>query len=162
MSPVCRICFETSPVLIKPCKCSGTAAYVHEQCLLTWCATAQPRTLPLALMRTRDSSQLREKCEICNTRWKFRHKNRYAECVCVVFGITTLVVLELWIVGVMLYLCIEAMRVSWDIASSLFVVTMLCVGVLLVAYLLGMTVYYGAVYLSTRRRRIVGVANYSN
>ena len=31
----CRICLDEGD-LISPCLCTGTAAYVHEECLLKW------------------------------------------------------------------------------------------------------------------------------
>lgn len=34
----CRICFESENegILIKPCNCKGTIAYVHRTCLNNW------------------------------------------------------------------------------------------------------------------------------
>ena len=32
----CRICYEESKPLITLCECSGTIAYVHEDCILDW------------------------------------------------------------------------------------------------------------------------------
>ena len=32
----CRICLEESDNLIKPCKCSGTQNYVHQECIEKW------------------------------------------------------------------------------------------------------------------------------
>ena len=47
--PVCRICLEHgSELLVSPCKCDGSAKYIHETCLLTW------------FHKTR-----RKRCEIC-------------------------------------------------------------------------------------------------
>lgn len=51
--PICRICLEADGYedfgsLISPCKCSGTAAYVHRKCLDAWraeCVTRNPDIL---------------------------------------------------------------------------------------------------------------------
>ena len=37
----CRICYETTPPLLQPCKCKGTIGYVHEACVIRW-LVAQP------------------------------------------------------------------------------------------------------------------------
>lgn len=34
--PTCRICFGTEEPFIRPCSCSGTMQYVHEDCLNEW------------------------------------------------------------------------------------------------------------------------------
>ena len=47
--PVCRVCFEHgAEPLYSPCKCDGSAKYIHERCMLTW------------FHKTR-----RKSCEIC-------------------------------------------------------------------------------------------------
>ena len=47
--PVCRVCFEYgAEPLYSPCKCDGSAKYIHEKCMLTW------------FHKTR-----RKSCEIC-------------------------------------------------------------------------------------------------
>ena len=32
----CRICYELARPLISVCSCSGSIAYVHEDCILDW------------------------------------------------------------------------------------------------------------------------------
>ncbi|RWS21969.1 uncharacterized protein B4U80_14906 [Leptotrombidium deliense] len=34
--PKCRICFESNSDLIQPCKCTGSSANVHYECLAQW------------------------------------------------------------------------------------------------------------------------------
>lgn len=47
----CRICLEDTGVLISPCACKGSTAYVHQTCLDTWVHTdSTPKT----------------QCEICH------------------------------------------------------------------------------------------------
>lgn len=36
IAPGCRICLSTEPILIQPCKCSGTLSYTHLACLQAW------------------------------------------------------------------------------------------------------------------------------
>lgn len=49
----CRICLEEGD-LIQPCNCSGTAAYVHEECLIKWFRVSK-----------------RTDCEICKFEYEF-------------------------------------------------------------------------------------------
>lgn len=56
----CRICLEAEENLekfIRPCKCSGSVKYVHEECLKTWLVSLG-----------KDIYQ--SKCEICSTKYK--------------------------------------------------------------------------------------------
>eukprot|EP00760_Papus_ankaliazontas_P008621 PhM_4_TR13898/c0_g1_i1/m.5447 len=46
----CRVCRESSGKLMRPCRCSGSIAFVHEACLLRWVSTKQEL-----------------KCELCST-----------------------------------------------------------------------------------------------
>lgn len=58
---VCRICFEDeseSRNLIVPCKCRGTAKYIHEECLNYW-IIEQIR------------SNVETKCEVCIYKFQF-------------------------------------------------------------------------------------------
>jgi hypothetical protein len=41
MEAVCRICLESSSGMISPCRCSGTQAFVHLECLQTWVDTTE-------------------------------------------------------------------------------------------------------------------------
>ncbi|KAG7664918.1 uncharacterized protein J8A68_001556 [[Candida] subhashii] len=56
----CRICRgEATPSqpLYHPCKCRGSIKYIHQDCLLEW---------------LKHSNKSTEKCDICNTPYKFR------------------------------------------------------------------------------------------
>lgn len=67
LNPICRICLESEPQnkLINPCKCSGTAEYVHRNCLSRW-------------LKSR-SRRKQMKCEICNSKYVFHYNNRKEE-----------------------------------------------------------------------------------
>ena len=63
----CRICLETSEVgtsLFSPCKCTGTAQYVHEECLARWMK-----------MKKRKGGD-HEECEVCHSSIDFEEKVR--------------------------------------------------------------------------------------
>lgn len=34
--PQCRFCYEKHGPLISPCKCSGSMAYIHKDCIMRW------------------------------------------------------------------------------------------------------------------------------
>lgn len=56
----CRICrMEGTPLepLYHPCKCRGSIKYIHQDCLMEW---------------LKHSNQSSEKCDICNTSYKFK------------------------------------------------------------------------------------------
>lgn len=56
----CRICrMEGTPLepLYHPCKCRGSIKYIHQDCLMEW---------------LKHSNQSSEKCDICNTPYKFK------------------------------------------------------------------------------------------
>ena len=54
----CRICYEqNSKNLISPCLCSGTAEFIHEECLKSW-------------IKSQDKSIDNPKCEICGYSYK--------------------------------------------------------------------------------------------
>ena len=56
-APCCRICrceAEQDRPLLWPCKCSGTIAFVHQDCLLAWLSVKKA-----------------EKCELCNHAFSF-------------------------------------------------------------------------------------------
>lgn len=50
----CRICFDddAQQPLFQPCKCTGSIAHVHQDCLFTWIETKRSRT---------------PRCELCKT-----------------------------------------------------------------------------------------------
>lgn len=60
----CRICLEDDD-LISPCKCSGTAAYVHEECLVKWMNVSG-----------------RSDCEICKHEYVFEEVEERQCVVC--------------------------------------------------------------------------------
>lgn len=56
----CRICrgeATASQPLLHPCKCRGSIKYIHEECLFEW---------------LKHSNKSTEKCDICNTPYKFK------------------------------------------------------------------------------------------
>mmetsp|Transcript_18064 Transcript_18064/g.30919 ORF Transcript_18064/g.30919 Transcript_18064/m.30919 type:complete len:293 (+) Transcript_18064:217-1095(+) len=59
--PMCRLCWGGSSdgILLSPCACAGSAAFIHVHCLADWLATLQK------------SGQQRkaETCEICKALW---------------------------------------------------------------------------------------------
>jgi hypothetical protein len=60
----CRICLEDGD-LISPCNCTGTAAYVHEECLVKWLNTSG-----------------RSDCEICKYEYVFEQVEQRKCVVC--------------------------------------------------------------------------------
>ena len=52
----CRICLEDTGVLISPCACRGSSAYVHSDCLEKW---------------THIDGDIRTKCEICKNEYHY-------------------------------------------------------------------------------------------
>jgi E3 ubiquitin-protein ligase DOA10 len=62
MLPQCRICYEGEENLISPCKCSGTSAFVHRECLEKW-----RKTLPMVI----HNNQRDVRCEMCHTFYQF-------------------------------------------------------------------------------------------
>lgn len=77
---ICRICFGSesteSNELIRPCKCSGSMAFIHLQCLKSWVDC---------------KSQSKPECEICKTPfrietisknvWSIRHFAHSSACL---------------------------------------------------------------------------------
>ena len=59
ISNPCRICFENTPPLIHPCKCSGSSKYVHLVCLKTW-------------ISSQHSNPKGSQCEVCRTKYKMK------------------------------------------------------------------------------------------
>jgi len=64
----CRICFDDNAQkpLFQPCKCTGTIAHIHQDCLFTWIETKRSRTPSCELCKTPYSityNRPREACE---------------------------------------------------------------------------------------------------
>lgn len=84
---VCRICLDESPTpdeMIAPCLCSGTAMYVHEECLNHW-REASPN--PLALT----------KCLICKTNYNLKTPPKHKLhnfCVGIEYNFVTIYILQ--------------------------------------------------------------------
>lgn len=59
----CRICFQNGVErdFIKPCLCTGTMAYVHQECLALW---------------RQSSTQAFFRCEQCHSEYKFKCKSK--------------------------------------------------------------------------------------
>lgn len=64
-SPCCRICQSTEQIrsMIRPCKCSGSLAYVHIDCLNQWRTT---------------SVSARTTCSICNFTYQTKPKPAFS------------------------------------------------------------------------------------
>lgn len=60
----CRICLDEGD-LIQPCNCTGTTAYVHEECLIKWLAISN-----------------RTDCEICKFEYEFEEKEEEVRVYC--------------------------------------------------------------------------------
>ena len=92
---LCRICYDETLPLITPCACKGTAAYVHEQCMLRWCSISP--------------GEYRAHCEVCETELKYRwtvEKSVFRNpCALVLLG--CLLAAEFWIGCTMLSLVVH-------------------------------------------------------
>lgn len=60
----CRICYEEAKPLITLCECSGTIAFVHEECILDWITKK---------MEVSDTVEI-PRCEICRATYSARLK----------------------------------------------------------------------------------------
>ncbi|KAF6201652.1 hypothetical protein GE061_004045 [Apolygus lucorum] len=58
--PICRICHGRHGTLVKPCRCRGTLAYVHVECLQVWLTEKEVNF-----------------CELCNYTFKVIHVPEY-------------------------------------------------------------------------------------
>lgn len=56
--PSCRICKDEEGPFIRPCRCSGSAAYVHPECLQKWVETKTQST-------EGEEGELQLTCEVC-------------------------------------------------------------------------------------------------
>ena len=65
----CRICLEEDN-LIQPCNCTGTSAYVHEECLVKW-LTMSERTDCEICQYEYDIVELDESRHVCCPKWSF-------------------------------------------------------------------------------------------
>lgn len=70
--PECRICFDNDEKLISPCKCTGTAAYVHENCLQKW------RT------ECKNNPDKYNKCDLCKENYSI-HRSKPKEYCFITF-----------------------------------------------------------------------------
>jgi hypothetical protein len=57
MAALCRICHEEEGVLRRPCRCRGSVAAVHEECLKAWIR----------------GGEARDHCELCGVGYLFQH-----------------------------------------------------------------------------------------
>lgn len=63
-SSVCRICFQSDEaLLVQPCDCRGSLAYVHEECIKNWILMKFPNVFE-------------SRCEICRKRFEIEGKTR--------------------------------------------------------------------------------------
>lgn len=65
----CRICLEEGD-LIQPCNCTGTTAYVHEECLLKWLTTSNRSDCEICKYEY-EYIDVEEKVKGCCPRWAF-------------------------------------------------------------------------------------------
>ena len=63
----CRICLDEGD-LIQPCNCTGTTAYVHEECLMKWLNISDRRDCEICKFDKNHKSGGRNKVS-CS--WKF-------------------------------------------------------------------------------------------
>ena len=64
MTDTCRICLEGGD-LISPCNCSGTSAFVHEECLVRWLRTSKRTNCEICLYEYEIVEVRRKKCRCC-------------------------------------------------------------------------------------------------
>jgi E3 ubiquitin-protein ligase MARCH1/8 len=60
---ICRVCLEPefdNNVLIAPCRCIGSAKYIHEECLKTW-------------LLSLDEDIANTYCEICSEKFSMKY-----------------------------------------------------------------------------------------
>ena len=65
----CRICLEEGD-LIQPCNCTGTAAYVHEKCLMKWLNTSNRSDCEICKYEY-EYVDVEEEVKVCCPRWTF-------------------------------------------------------------------------------------------
>ena len=75
----CRICLEEGD-LIQPCNCSGTAAYVHKECLVKWLNTSG-RTDCEICKYTYELLEVEEEVETSYTQWRLTDEDNTASAV---------------------------------------------------------------------------------
>lgn len=104
-TPSCRYCLsEDANDFISPCKCDGTAKYVHKNCLKKWLDQKNEQiVLPGAF------SQFVFQCEVCHTAYKFK-ENRlettfklWLEIAIYMVGITAFLTLSYICLGISIY-----------------------------------------------------------
>ena len=119
----CRICLEEEGIMIQPCNCKGTAANVHEECLLRWLSVSNKTT-----------------CEICNFEYVFEEKVERVGSRCnpkcafaddtstqrlvIVFGILLCLITEME--GVAFPDMLSAAYISTNLVIFMFVVLSYC------------------------------------
>ncbi|EDO43593.1 predicted protein [Nematostella vectensis] len=87
---ICRICHggPTTEMLIAPCRCCGSAKYVHQSCLLMWFDRKQDKTCELCLYKV----EMKPKGLKPPTKWKL--PNRSCDFVAVLFSLFCLVLIS--------------------------------------------------------------------
>lgn len=68
--PKCRICWEEERPKISPCSCSGSMAYIHEECLKLWISKSIERGSQSAVSKENGYSSIN--CELCKTEIVFK------------------------------------------------------------------------------------------
>ena len=60
----CRICLDDGD-LISPCRCTGTAAFVHEKCLVRWLNTSKRTDCEICKFEYVFEEVIERKCVVC-------------------------------------------------------------------------------------------------
>jgi hypothetical protein len=98
----CRYCLSTdnNQDFITPCKCKGSAEYVHTNCLKEWLKKKNNRPIIPAFF-----SQYNYSCEICNTEYDIEYKRSplgeqvYFEILFYVFMLSSFLTLSYLLLG---------------------------------------------------------------
>ena len=69
----CRICLDEGD-LIQPCNCTGTTAFVHEECLLKWLAISNRRDCEICKFEY-EIVEVEEKKKVCCTTQIFSERS---------------------------------------------------------------------------------------
>lgn len=69
----CRYCLEGDNVddMVKPCRCAGSTAYVHKECLRNWFRQKNSRVVIPGYFNQFDTYR----CEICHTKYQCEYVN---------------------------------------------------------------------------------------
>ena len=133
---ICRICLENDYIerLIFPCKCRGTAKFVHEECIAQWISTTT-------------NIEAKKQCMQCLYKYKFQKKIEIP-CKCCSF-------FEYNILPILIYQMTILFSISWFITTKykninfidLFQVIAFIISIILILYISIWHYYYNIVTL---------------